>query len=264
MTLPALVRTLKEPHWWTRTNFEEKKIETYVRRYNNLSKEMTSKHQKDLITCDASALTFQDNKAVIARMPPKLREEIKYVTADFIRAALPDLKIVGIIRDPTSRLYSAYLYFAEHKKSPTSPEDFHVKVVKAMEDFYNCTDNHDLRFCAYHDVVPHINIGCYSFYIREYLARFPRNQLYFLRTEDWSKDPAHYMKEIFSFVDIDPMSEEYRHKVAQAGKLNRRKARRQESGPMLPQRRNFGRFLRLCNQDLAKSLNEKIPLAIGQ
>lgn len=107
-----------------------------------------------LLPGDASALTFQDNKAVIARMPPKLREEIKYVTADFIRAALPDLKIVGIIRDPTPRLYSAYLYFAEKKRGPTSPEDFHVKVVKAMEDFYNCTDNHDLRLCAYHNVVP--------------------------------------------------------------------------------------------------------------
>ncbi|XP_041485502.1 carbohydrate sulfotransferase 15-like isoform X2 [Lytechinus variegatus] len=258
MTHPSMVKTTKEPHWWTRTHFEGKMIDNYIRRYDTLVKEMSSKHRKDLITCDASALTFQDNKALKARLPSNFGGELKYVTADFIRAVIPDLKFVGIMRDPTARLYSAYLYFEESKKARKSPEDFHVRVVKAMKDFYNCVKKNDLHFCTYSQVIPHINTGCYSLFIREYLARFPRDQFYFVRTEDWSKYPARYMKDIFSFLEIDPMSEAFRQKVTKAGNLNRRKVRDRALGPMLPMTRQLlDEFYRPCNEDLAKLLNDE-------
>ncbi|XP_071494091.1 carbohydrate sulfotransferase 15-like [Diadema antillarum] len=252
---PGMVKTVKEPHWWTTT--DNLNVDKYFSHQYALVKSIQTTGKKYLTTCDASALTFQDNKRLIQRMPLHLQKSLKYVNADILRAVLPDTRFVGILRNPTDRAYSSYLYFDAVWKRVKSPIDFHKRIVQAIAEYYRCTDAHGPRYCAYVKIVTHVNVGCYSIYVRDYLRRFPREQLYFLRTEDWSKDHSRYMKEIYTFLDLDPMSEEFRGNASVGVNLNQRKVVDKRVGPMLPQTRKLlDEFFRPCNEDLAKLLND--------
>lgn len=78
------------------------------------------------------------------------------VLADVLRAAQPDAKFIFILRNPTERLYSEYLYLDDSWKSPDvkSPTDFHDRVENIIRTFQLCLENNTLRHCLARSYAP--------------------------------------------------------------------------------------------------------------
>ena len=51
-----------------------------------------------------------------------------------------------------------------------------------------------------------LHLGFYSIFLRDWLKVFPREQLLILKTEDYSKDMAGHLKQIYSFLNIGKYS----------------------------------------------------------
>lgn len=71
-----------------------------------------------------------------------------YFTADLIRAIQPGARIIVILREPTSRLYSEYLDLDAFWPLFKSPEDFHVRVEDVIGHFNRCLETRHVAGCA--------------------------------------------------------------------------------------------------------------------
>lgn len=74
-------------------------------------------------------------------------KEPKYLNANDIYATNPGLKLIVLLRNPTSRLYSSYFMY----KKGRNPEDFHSRVVASIALWKKCTEvlGLPLRRCIY-------------------------------------------------------------------------------------------------------------------
>lgn len=107
-----------------------------------------------------------------------------------IRRALPDVKLVVLIREPIARAVSQYWDsrrwlvadrpFAEYARPPLSP------VWRAGSPGY-------------------ISRGCYAIYLERYRALFPPAQIKVLQFERMLREPAGFWGELFGFLGLAPI-----------------------------------------------------------
>ncbi|XP_012936464.1 carbohydrate sulfotransferase 15 [Aplysia californica] len=137
------------------------------------------------------------------------------------------------MRDPVSRLFSRYLTWIgkvpgdEAYEFPSS-ENFHVKCKNAIDVYENCFRKHSQRQCAYSgDLYSQVKLrlqeSMYSIFIKDWMKVFPKNQILFLRFEDYVKDIPGTLKKVFSFLELHPLNKEQldaivRKKVSNSGK----------------------------------------------
>ena len=113
-------------------------------------------------------------------------------SAERLRQAIPDAKLICVLRDPVERAYS---HFALARKMGFETEtDFEAAV--AREDERWRTDR-SMRFT-------YTRASFYHDGLAEFLARFPRERILVLRFEDLSADTAGAMRRIHAFVGVDP------------------------------------------------------------
>lgn len=113
-------------------------------------------------------------------------------SAERLRQAIPDAKLICVLRDPVERAYS---HFALARKMGFEPEtDFEAAV--AREDERWRTDR-SMRFT-------YTRASFYRDGLAEFFARFPRERILVLRFEDLSADTAGTMRRIHAFVGVDP------------------------------------------------------------
>lgn len=113
-------------------------------------------------------------------------------SAERLRQAIPDAKLICVLRDPVERAYS---HFALARKMGFETEtDFEAAV--AREDERWRTDR-SMRFT-------YTRASFYHDGLAEFLARFPRERILVLRFEDLSTDTAGTMRRIHAFVGVDP------------------------------------------------------------
>lgn len=67
------------------------------------------------------------------------------LVASQIGTLLPDARLICILRNPTDRLYSSYLFF----NRGVTKHSFHHVVTKGLKLFDNCMQNYSLRYCTY-------------------------------------------------------------------------------------------------------------------
>lgn len=113
-------------------------------------------------------------------------------SAERMRRAIPDAKVICILRDPVERAYS---HFALARKMGFErEEDFEAAV--ALEDERWASDR-SMRFTytrasLYHD-------GLHAF-----LSRFPRERTLVLRFDELAADAAATMRSVYAFLGVDP------------------------------------------------------------
>ncbi|KAK2142572.1 hypothetical protein LSH36_939g00037 [Paralvinella palmiformis] len=264
----------KEPHWWTRKRLPDlnstmesgslmslEKYEELFDRGANCMEKISKLHlpgQVRLITGDASASTLWDNR--YWRLSPEDTKLNKsgLTLAEIIQHYLPKSKIIVIVRDPVSRLFSDYNYFWKDVDILPSVEDFHEKAKHAITAITECLVNNTLRACLYEDIIKtkvRIKVGMYSVYLRDWYRAFPRQQIHVLRTEDYAASPETELKKIFNFLDLDPLEKSVYEKIRKMSKMNDQRSR--TSGiEMLPETETMLRdFYSRFNRDLATLLN---------
>lgn len=101
-----------------------------------------------------------------------------------IKQALPDVRLIVSLRDPVDRAYSGYLM-----------------AVRDVGERRAFVDTIGRVRTAWHD-----NLGYYT-PCRRYLECFPRERMKFIRAEVLSAEPARVVKDVYSFLEVDPRFE---------------------------------------------------------
>lgn len=100
-----------------------------------------------------------------------------------IRSENSDAKIIVCLRNPIERAFSHYWH--EKKKN------------KIRFDFSDVLRNYDM-FNSW------VEPGFYAQHMSNYLAHFSRSQIFCQRFEHLVESPADFLRDIYSFLDIDP------------------------------------------------------------
>ena len=171
---------------------------------------------RNAITADCSASTIWCNYHW-----PKVKEnslplEPSFTNADHIYRINNKTKIVAILRNPVTRLYSDYFWY--HQTRNKGPQSFHRDVVDALKHFYTCLETYSIRSCVYSAVLfdkttdVRLHIGVYFIHLKEWYRVFPKDQIVILRLEDYSQHRTQTLLELYDFLglrNLTPAETEY-------------------------------------------------------
>ncbi|XP_071950350.1 carbohydrate sulfotransferase 15-like isoform X2 [Antedon mediterranea] len=216
---PDVMPTTKELQWWTRVRFS-----------------------------DGSASTLWDNYHFAEKFG-----SLEHLGCDVLRVVQPDVKIIGIFRNPADRLYSGYKFFKRRNKK--SPEEFHSGVLSSIKTFNECLKNNDNKTCTYtYRGELRLNVGVYNIFVRDWIKCFPRHQMYFLRTDEWRNCTSELPK-IYHFLELNPLSDDQILSICSEQQRNTNAAKK--VGPMLSKTRLLlNEFYRPFMEDLAEVLGD--------
>ncbi|PIK54775.1 putative carbohydrate sulfotransferase 15 [Apostichopus japonicus] len=255
---PDVMKSLdKEPQFWTRGNLVRGLLK-YCANFMPLSNAITRNEHtlSSLITGDGTASNFWERRRsqMLYGQPP---DGPPYFTADMIRAVQPNARIIVIIREPASRLYSEYLDLDSFWPLFKSPEDFHVRVEDVIGHFNKCLETKHIAGCASNYYQPRLQVGMYSVHIREWMKRFPPEQILVLRTEEWARQPTLELQKVYKFLNLTEISSDAIESFTSKGRKNQRKPNNQRVGEMLPETRTLlNSFYQPFNEDLANVLKD--------
>ncbi|CAG5134958.1 unnamed protein product, partial [Candidula unifasciata] len=130
--------------------------------------------------------------------------EPKFTNADHVHLVLPQARIIVILRNPTDRLYSDFLYFTHSLKSQ---EDFHNEATAAVDSLNDCIHKIGIRACVYNASIAiksrvRLRLGLYQVYLQDWLALFPRDQVLVVRLEDYSAEPLAVIQKAHTFLQL--------------------------------------------------------------
>ncbi|XP_025095693.1 carbohydrate sulfotransferase 15-like [Pomacea canaliculata] len=284
---PEVVRPpMKESHWWSKNRFGVRlnyssliPLDQYVDlfdkaalRIESHAVEVTSTRKRSSLVptnltipwsqalnkCDGSASTLWDNDDWW-RLPENCgRDEPLYTNANYIRHLTPHARVLVILRQPTDRLFSDYLYFQKTNKSLA---EFHEHVVLSVSKLKSCMEQLSLRACVYDKriasgVKVRLRVGIYHVYLAEWLKVFPRDQILVIRLEDYAKNLKQTTRRVYDFLGLRKLSREEEDKILQSPIANARKKKDKDLGFMWE---DTHRLLR----DFYQPHNEKLADLLG-
>jgi hypothetical protein len=112
-----------------------------------------------------------------------------------IRAAVPDVKLVAILRDPIERAQSHHRMVVHRGRETRGFEEAALELLepRALERARREPPN----------VQPYLAQGEYGRILATYLDLFPREQLHVLLTDSLEDAPAQALRAIFAFLEVD-------------------------------------------------------------
>ncbi|KAK7504790.1 hypothetical protein BaRGS_00003818, partial [Batillaria attramentaria] len=238
---PEVAPVDKEPQWLARGRFE------------------------NLAEGDGSPTTVYENHFWYLYPGNENCSEPRVLTVDYVRHLNPGTKIIVILRNPTSRLYSSYKFYKQFRRFKSNREEFHEWAKTQLKQITDCFNESGIRRCAYNVTFTRRNscrpmVGIYYVYIQDWLLRFPRDQMYFVRLEDLSANVTGEMTKLFAFLELDPVSEDTMAKIESAKEANVGRLS-QTFGPILPATKSLlDDFYRPFNRRLAQLLGDDLFL----
>lgn len=127
----------------------------------------------------------------------------KELYAKRIAAMYPDIKLVWIFREPASRAFSHYLHAIRKGSEYYSFE-------KAIEKEQQRLDVKD-HLC-------YIDRNTYDKHVENFMKHFSREQMYFMKFEDFLADPKDEMAGLFAFLSIEPGNYKYVPEIKNAAR----------------------------------------------
>jgi len=138
------------------------------------------------------------------------RQELEEVIPRRIREALPDVRLVCVLRDPVKRSYSHYRMMALGRDDPRSFEDAIDELItpSALEHARRSRS----RLNGY------IVNGEYARLLAAYLRVFPREQIKVILSDDLALRPEETLADVFDFIGVsdDFVPENLRTRYRQA------------------------------------------------
>ena len=206
---------LKELHWWARVPLGnmEKYLKLVTVRYL-LNFESASKS----ISEDSTKVTYDGSQSTLIDSNFNIDDQDYCAMATVLHRVLPDVKILIVMRDPVSRIYSHYHYIHRtqewRKEMKDNPQQyFHKYVSTAIGHFEQCLTNSSLYECAnekaYREqLTTWMGVGIYHIQLLEWLQLWPRENFLFLKTEQLATNPPSAMDNITTFLSLDPVPKE--------------------------------------------------------
>jgi hypothetical protein len=108
-----------------------------------------------------------------------------------IRGLLPDVRLVAILRNPVERAYAAYLGLRRDGLDPAPT-------------FEDALDDVDRRLRAGWARAGLVEAGLYHRHLSRYYERFPPERIRVYLHEDLRADPAGLVRDLLSFLGVDP------------------------------------------------------------
>ena len=181
----------------------------------------------------------------------------------------PNAKVIVAMRRPEDRLWSDYNFY---KISNKSAHDFHQQVVQAITWWKRCRELYALSDCAYRtqydriempsmdghwakDAASRLRISIYYAFVKRWLSVMPRQNILFVRFEDYTKDPTNYVStRVLPFLGLSPFSSYSLYKIeAKMAKQNMQRVHKESM-------RNDTRHL--LNQFFAP-FNKQLSILLG-
>ena len=219
---------MKESHWWTRApilspdaNLLKLNVLRYLMHFGRMA-HFASEHS-NLLSMDGSQSTLWDSNFVI-------NGHDFCTTPAAISHILPKAKFIIVMREPSERLYSYYLWSCSFKYGnntdtwPTKMREdpagnFHAEISQAVTDFDNCLKTNSLYECANRYTFTNgtkvtkycgqlgfrLVVSIYYIHIAKFLQFFPLKQFLFLKMEDMSQNPVRFMNRVTDFFDLIPL-----------------------------------------------------------
>ena len=137
----------------------------------------------------------------------------KKEVVDRIYDILPDIKLIGIFRNPVDRAYSNYNLGVRMNTEQLGFEE-------AIDEEIGFMENHSFR-----DTIDrkrsYISKGIYAEQIKLWLDVFPREQIHIFSTEQMQEQPEDTLNDVFRFLDIPEytIKNRQKHKVAEYTKM---------------------------------------------
>lgn len=104
----------------------------------------------------------------------------------------PSSKIVMVLRNPVERAYSHYqMHIRDFMQ-------FDYDFINALEEDVHTAEKGWGRSHLY------VELGLYYDQVRRYLDWFPQRQVKVFLYEELVRNPAHFMKELYTFLEVDP------------------------------------------------------------
>lgn len=143
-----------------------------------------------------------------------------YLPAPFaserIKNALPDAKLIAILRNPIDRSYSGWWMMFSSGREKISFEDAICQNIERIEAgitfegeegksrWYGFMSNlycYEKGLSKYRTYLDH---GYYAQQLKRYIALFPKTQIKVILFEDLCRDPQAIAQDIWSFIGVDP------------------------------------------------------------
>ena len=142
-----------------------------------------------------------------------------YTIPDAIKSMTPDAKIIVIMRDPVKRLLSRFLTWTQGrvKNDPiykhATASGFHEKSAEAVKLYQDCFKKHSVRTCVYDGFLygkakHRLQESIYSVFVKDWLSVFPRENILFIKFEDYVTNMPQVLGEVYDFLDLDKLSKE--------------------------------------------------------
>nr|KAG5696141.1 hypothetical protein BaRGS_026500 [Batillaria attramentaria] len=266
---PEVLMGLKEIHWFTKMRRfgPEYQWQWYLDQFAPLSaqidKELKAKGKSDLVIGEGSVSYFSDSHMWPDIHGNEFCAEPRLTVASHVHHLNPNAKIILSLRNPTSRLYSKYLFTAKSSelfKNP-SPQQFHQYVGRSVRMYSKCMETMSVRACAYNHTLARrtklmLHEGMYSVFLEDWFRIFPRNQIYIVRMEDYSPNIPGELAKIYDFLELKPLSSQELQEIANMSIVNTGK--NYDVGPM--NNKSYwmlNQFYRPFNERLARLLKDE-------
>ncbi|GLC45471.1 hypothetical protein PLESTB_000317600 [Pleodorina starrii] len=252
----------KGPHWWDEcihpprgpcTAPPNGDFDGYVNLFADAAEKIL--RLPEGITGEASSNTFTSAAGVYLRGPSSDRDTT-VTMPELMHEASPFLRNIVIFRNPVDRYFSAFYYYRRWDKTqaPPGPEAFHDTAKQEMAIWRDCVEQRGLKYCVRHYHPQQLVKGMYSEFITDWLNQFPRDQLLFLRNEDYSAATFAHMEAVFQFLGVRRPNETEWLKIMGMETRNKNSDKYKK---MLPETRAMlEEFYRPFNERLAQVLGD--------
>jgi len=111
---------------------------------------------------------------------------------ELIQEFVPEAKLIGILRQPADRAFSAFMHVTRDNREPIT--DFSEALTLEEERSAN----------NWGPIWHYLKMGFYYEQLRRYYDRFDYQQLRIYLYEDFSANPMATLKDIFEYLGVDP------------------------------------------------------------
>eukprot|EP00041_Stephanoeca_diplocostata_P032057 m.1015878 g.1015878 ORF g.1015878 m.1015878 type:complete len:477 (-) comp24077_c0_seq43:235-1665(-) len=229
---------LKEQHYFSRPWISAAQ---YIARYKRFATAVQERHVNSghAVNCVAGDATPD---LIWSHVRTLNRHKVNVTIAEVLAELHPRARLVLTVREPASRLWSDFFYFAHrpnserdiqipHPDTSVTAQHFHEFATKAATKFQSCIDAHPgskdtqnsraaVRECTYemrnnnrmHASHVRFAMGCYGPLVEEYLAHFKREQLLVVSLEGYKQSPQATLERVFKHIGVRPPTEaEWKH-----------------------------------------------------
>lgn len=213
----VLTGFIKEPNWWSHFRFATKHPASFadlVDIYGEAALEVANNKAMcpkcdQMIIGDGSVKTLWKSGLWMRHFYNGSGHYADHAEtlANFLNWVQPDAKLIVIMRNPTDRLFSDYLFLMRLQPVVPSQSDFHDKTVFAIEEFMKCTDLYSERHCVYdvdftNRLDVRLHVGLYEVFLNDWLTVFQKSSFHFIRMEDYAANTLLELKRATRFLGL--------------------------------------------------------------